>query len=109
MKMTFGTRRTLRVTAALVVTGMLAASATATATAAADAAGQPWTGGWEAGMTAGGPSLSDQTVRMVVHTNAAGREGRLRLRNAHRSAPPGVGGGKGAGPTPGGGVAAPPP
>ncbi|WP_284434808.1 SGNH/GDSL hydrolase family protein [Streptomyces sp. TUS-ST3] len=84
MKMTFGTRRTLRVTAALLVCGMLAASAT---TAAADAAGQPWTGGWEAGMTAGGPSLSDQTVRMVVHTNVAGQKVRLRLSNAYGSAP----------------------
>ncbi|MFI0139873.1 hypothetical protein [Streptomyces luteogriseus] len=62
---------------------MLAASATA----AADAAEQPWVGGWEASMTAGGPSLSDQTVRMAVHTNVAGRKVRLRLSNAYGSAP----------------------
>ncbi|MER6785123.1 SGNH/GDSL hydrolase family protein [Streptomyces sp. NPDC000658] len=85
MKMTFGTRRTLRGTAALLVCGMLAASGTA----AADGAGQrqSWIGGWEAGMTAGGPILSDQTVRMVVHTNAAGRKVRLRLTNKYGSAP----------------------
>ncbi len=28
----------------------------------------------EAGMMAGGPSLSDQTARMVVHTNVARRK-----------------------------------
>ncbi|MFF4018693.1 SGNH/GDSL hydrolase family protein [Streptomyces sp. NPDC001843] len=81
--MKFGTRRTRRVTLTLLVSGMLATFGTA----AADAAGQPWVGGWQAGMTAGGPSFSDQTVRMAVHTNVAGKKVRLRLSNKYGNAP----------------------
>lgn len=81
--MKFRTRRTREVTLALLVSGALAASGTA----AADAAGQPWVGGWAAGMTAGGPGFSDQTVRMVVHTTVAGQKVRLRLSNRYGSAP----------------------
>ncbi|WP_406443361.1 hypothetical protein OHB00_43180 [Streptomyces sp. NBC_00631] len=50
---------------------MLLSPALATARTASADSRQPWVGGWAAGMTAGGPSFSDQTVRMVVHSNTA--------------------------------------
>ncbi|MFF9808250.1 SGNH/GDSL hydrolase family protein [Streptomyces coeruleorubidus] len=100
--MKFRTRRTREVTLALLVSGALAASGTA----AADAAGQPWVGGWAAGMTAGGPSFSDQTVRMVVHTTVAGQKVRLRLSNKYGSAPLTIGAVNVAVRTSGGSVAA---
>ncbi|MFJ9154927.1 SGNH/GDSL hydrolase family protein [Streptomyces sp. NPDC102270] len=102
MTMKFRTRRTREVTLALLVSGALAASGTA----AADATGQPWVGGWEAGMTAGGPSFSDQTVRMVVHTTIAGQKVRLRLSNKYGSAPLVIGAVNAAVRTSGGSVAA---
>jgi lysophospholipase L1-like esterase len=43
------------------------------------ASGRGRVGAWEAAMTAGGPSFSGQTIRMIVHTGAAGSRLRLRL------------------------------
>jgi lysophospholipase L1-like esterase len=37
------------------------------------------TAGWESAMTAGGPSFSGQTIRMVVHTTVGGSGLRIRL------------------------------
>jgi lysophospholipase L1-like esterase len=48
-------------------------------------------GAWEAAMTAGGPSFSGQTIRMIVHTGAAGSRLRLRLSDLRGTNPLAVG------------------
>jgi lysophospholipase L1-like esterase len=67
---------------ALLVAGVVAATGTTRAAAA-----RGWVGGWEAAVTAGGPAIGDRTVRMVVHTTAAGHEIRLRLTNRYGTEP----------------------
>ncbi|MEU1190358.1 SGNH/GDSL hydrolase family protein [Streptomyces sp. NPDC005859] len=104
MTMKFRTRRTHKVTLALLVSGALAASGTAAS--ATERQGNPWVGGWEAGMTAGGPGFSERTVRMVVHTTVAGQKVRLRLSNKYGSAPLVIGAVNVAVRTSGGSVAA---
>jgi lysophospholipase L1-like esterase len=46
-------------------------------------AGRDRVGAWDAAMTADGPSFTDQTVRMIVHTGVAGSGLRLRLSDLH--------------------------
>jgi lysophospholipase L1-like esterase len=67
-----------RVAIALLASALMTGGGTARA-----AGGAPWAAGWEAPTTAGGPSLGDRTIRMVLHTNATGRALRLRLSNRH--------------------------
>jgi lysophospholipase L1-like esterase len=72
--------------AALVVAGLMATGGALSGSAHA-VPGEPWSGGWEAAMTAGGPAVSGRTIRMVVHTTAGGRHLRLRLSNRYGTRP----------------------
>ncbi|MFC5721648.1 SGNH/GDSL hydrolase family protein [Streptomyces gamaensis] len=66
---------------------------TAPAAHAAPAGDGGWTGTWGTAPAPAAPSgvshdgIADRTVRMIVHTSAAGGELRLRLSNAHGTAP----------------------
>ncbi|MER6981120.1 SGNH/GDSL hydrolase family protein [Streptomyces carpinensis] len=42
---------------------------------------------WAPSMTTGGPSFSDQTIRMVVHSSVAGSDVRITLSNRYSSSP----------------------
>jgi lysophospholipase L1-like esterase len=42
---------------------------------------------WSPSMTTGGPSFTDQTIRMVAHSSVAGSEPRVTLSNRYSSAP----------------------
>ncbi|MEV6674082.1 SGNH/GDSL hydrolase family protein [Streptomyces sp. NPDC051162] len=81
-------------TAAATATAVLLAQAALTGTPAR-AAGSPeeWTGTWGTAPAPAAPTgisregVDNRTVRMVVHTSAAGGELRLRFSNAHGTAP----------------------
>ncbi|HZP54779.1 SGNH/GDSL hydrolase family protein [Actinocrinis sp.] len=42
---------------------------------------------WSPGMTTGGPSFTDQTIRMVAHSSVAGSDARITLSNRYSSNP----------------------
>ncbi|WP_372407328.1 SGNH/GDSL hydrolase family protein [Streptomyces luteireticuli] len=74
---------------ALALAGALAV--TATGPSRADAGEAAWTGSWEGAAASGGPSFTDRTVRMVVHTTAGGQQVRLRLTNRYGQRPLAIG------------------
>ena len=47
---------------------------------------------WSPSMTTGGPSFTDQTIRMVAHSSAAGTDARITLSNRYSTDPLTVGG-----------------
>ncbi|MFB7510500.1 SGNH/GDSL hydrolase family protein, partial [Streptomyces broussonetiae] len=46
---------------------------------------------WSPGMTTGGPSFANQTIRMVVHSSVAGSGARITLSNRYSTTPLDVG------------------
>jgi lysophospholipase L1-like esterase len=69
-----------------------AAHASGVAAARPSASGASGTTGtrvsaWSPSMTTGGPSFTDQTIRMVAHSSVAGSDPRITLSNRYSSAP----------------------
>ena len=66
------------------------ASGTTAASAASDASpssSNTRVSAWSPSMTTGGPSFTDQTIRMVAHSSAAGSDARITLSNRYSSSP----------------------
>ncbi len=61
--------------------------ATSTGTTAAAVAQHVRVSAWSPSMTTGGPSFTDQTIRMVAHSGVAGSDARITLSNRYSSAP----------------------
>lgn len=67
------------------------ATTASTATPATTGAKQVRVSAWSPSMTTGGPSFTDQTIRMVVHSSVAGSNARITLSNRYSSNPLAVG------------------
>ena len=75
---------------ALTVVPLSTANAASTATSSAQGKATR-VSAWSPGMTTGGPSFDNQTIRMVVHSSVAGSGARITLSNRYSSAPLDVG------------------
>ena len=67
----------------LVPVGVVGAVPVGAAAPTAVAAETPWTGTWATAMQGTGPTLSDQTIRQIVHTSVGGSTARIRLSNRY--------------------------
>ena len=74
-------RKTGFAAVAVLLAGGLAAAVSDTAVSPSQtaAARAGWVGGWAAALTNGGISITDRTVRMVVHNTVSGSAVRVRL------------------------------
>ena len=69
-----------------VVAAMVGLALTVAPQGAAQASGSR-VGAWSPSMTTGGPSFTDQTIRMVAHSSVAGSDARITLSNRYSSSP----------------------